>query len=120
MIDRSVSASYFYKIKFLKMKKLIVIISLTLGMCNLTQAQLLGKLKTKTKAATESSVDRSTDKVVDKTVNQPADKATDKVLNKTGEKLNNLFKKKKKKSADPVPPIVPASDSTATRSESQN
>ena len=87
-------------------KKVIFIFFLTIGIGGIAQAQVLGKLKEKTKAAVGSSVDRSTDKVVDKAVNKTVDNATDKAINKVGEKLNNLFKKKNKKSKDTVPPAV--------------
>ena len=119
MIDQLVNENYFYEIKKMIMKKIIFILFLMLGTGSLVQAQLLNKLKAKAKAATENSADRSTDKVVDKTVNQPTDKATDKALNKAGEKVNNLFKKKKKKNTDDVSAAVPASDSTVTKPEHQ-
>lgn len=88
------------------MKKIIFIFFLSLGIGGITQAQVLSKLKEKTKTAVDNSVDRSTDKVVDKAVNKTADNVTDKAINKVGEKLNNLFKKKNKKSKDTVPPAI--------------
>jgi len=117
MIVRPLRAGYFYKIKRMSMKKIIFIAIITLGTSNLLNAQLLNKLKEKTKTATENSVNRSTDKVVDKTINQPADHSTDKALNKAGDKLNKLFKNKKKKNGDSTAAVVPASDSVAIKSK---
>lgn len=102
------------------MKKVIFIVFLTIGVGGIAQAQFLNKLKEKAKIATGNSVDRSTDKVVDKAVNKTADNATDKALNKAGEKLNSLFKKKNKKRADSIPPVVPDSNKTAIKPENKN
>jgi len=97
------------------MKKVILIFFLTLGVGGIAQAQILSKLKEKTKAAVGSSVDRSTDKVVDKAVNTTADNVTDKAISKVGEKLNNLFKKKNKKSKDTVAPAIPDTSKVAIK-----
>lgn len=102
------------------MKKIIFLLLLTLSAATVTHAQFLDKLKTKTKIAANNSVDRSSDKAVDRAVNQPADKATDKILNKTGEKLNNLFKKKKKDKNVSPPPAPAVNDSAVVKPETQN
>ncbi len=85
------------------MKKVIFILFVSLCGGSMAQAQVLDKLKAKTKTAAESSVDRSADKVVDKAVNKTSDNATDKIIGKAGEKLNSLFKRKKKKKAEQQP-----------------
>lgn len=93
---------------------------LSLGTATLTHAQFFDKLKTKTKTAANNSVDRSTDKTVDKAVTQPADKATDKILNSASDKLNGLFKKRKKNKSATPPSAPTVTDSTATKPETQN
>ena len=102
------------------MKKVIFIFFLTLGVGGMAQAQVLRKLKEKAKTATTNSVDRSTDKVVDQAVNKTADNVTDKTISKVGEKLNNLFKKKNKKSLDTVPSAVVDSNKTAIKPKKEN
>jgi hypothetical protein len=120
MIDRLLYTIYFYEVKFKTMKKTIILLFLTLGTASLTKAQFINKLKEKAKTAANSSADRSADKVVDKTVNKTADNTTDNALNKADQKIGNLFKKKKKKTADTVPPAAPATDSVTVAPPNQN
>lgn len=99
------------------MKKIILILLLTIGTGCMVQAQLLKGLKDKAKSAVDNSVDRSTTKVVDKVINNPADKATDTALDKAGRKVHSIFKKKNKKgqkAGDPEQPVTPVTDSVGT------
>lgn len=97
------------------MKKAVVVLFMIFFAGSMAHAQVLPKLKTKATTAVNSSTDRAADKVVNEAVNKTSDNVTDKAIGATEEKIKTLFKKKKKKAADPAPAVVPATDSVAMK-----
>ncbi|PUZ28873.1 hypothetical protein DCC81_05175 [Chitinophaga parva] len=97
------------------MKKAVFVLCMILFTGSMAHAQLLPKIKTKATTAVNSSTDRAADKVVNEAVNKTSDNVTDKAIGATGEKIKTLFKKKKKKPADPEPAVAPATDSVAVK-----